>query len=99
MLPSEVLITSDRGHVSAEVADNETARALAVMLPLNIRMQDHLRQEKTGTLPSPLPEGERQRDFSPGTLGLWGDRDFVVYYLEGRVPASIIDPDQRMPVS
>ena len=38
-------------------------------------------------LPSRLPDCERQTDFSIGTLGLWGDRDFVIYYDEGRVPA------------
>ena len=49
-------------------------------------MSDHLRQEKTGDLSSPLPEGSRQRDFSPGTIGLWGSGDFVIYYRGGRVP-------------
>jgi hypothetical protein len=87
MLPISVLITSDRGQLSAELANSAAARALADMLPLNIKMRDHLRQEKTGTLATPLPEGERQTDFGVGTLGLWGDRDFVIYYREGRVPA------------
>jgi hypothetical protein len=87
MHPIKVLITSNRGQLSAELADNEPARALAEMLPLEIAMRDHLRQEKTGTLPSPLPRAERQTNFSVGTLGLWGDRDFVIYYREGRVPA------------
>jgi hypothetical protein len=49
-------------------------------------MRDHLRQEKTGTLPAPLPEVERQRDFATGTLGLWGPDHFVIYYRDGRVP-------------
>jgi hypothetical protein len=87
MLPIEVLITSERGQVRAELADNQAARALAEMLPLEIAMQDHLRQEKTGDLPSALSGGERQTGFSVGTLGLWGHRDFVIYYREGRVPA------------
>ena len=42
------------------------------MLPVTIEMRDHLRQEKTGNLPSPLPEVQRQTEFSAGTLGLWG---------------------------
>jgi hypothetical protein len=87
MLPIEVLITSDRGQVSAELASSEASRALAEMLPLRIAMRDHLRQEKTGHLPSPLPDGERQTNFSAGTLGLWGDRDLVIYHRSGRVPA------------
>ena len=56
------------------------------MLPLTIEMRDHLRQEKTGNLPSPLPELPRQTEFSAGMLGLWGDDDFVIYYRSGRVP-------------
>lgn len=73
-------------HNKSAAAETD-ARALAAMLPLKISMRDHLRQEKTGKLPSPLPEGERQRDFSAGTIGLWGDRDFVIYYRDGRVPS------------
>jgi len=87
MRPIEILITSDRAQVSAKLADNMAARALAEMLPLNIQMRDHLRQEKTGVLPSALPGGDRQAEFSVGTLGLWGDRDFVIYYRAGHVPA------------
>jgi len=56
------------------------------MLPVTVEMRDHLRQEKTGTLPSPLPELQRQTDFSAGTIGLWGDRDFVIYHRNDRVP-------------
>jgi hypothetical protein len=33
-----------------------------------------------------LPEVERQRAFSAGTLGLWDSNDFVIYYRDGRVP-------------
>ena len=49
-------------------------------------MRDHLRQEKTGNLPSPLQEMERQLDFSAGTIGLWSSDHFVIYYRAGRVP-------------
>ena len=56
------------------------------MLPLTIEMRDHLRQEKTGNLPSPLPQIERQLDFSTGTIGLWSSNHFVIYYRDGRVP-------------
>jgi hypothetical protein len=86
MRPMEIVIASDSAQLSAKLADNETARALAAMLPLKIQMRDHLRQEKTGILPSALPGGDRQTEFSVGTLGLWGDRDFVIYYRSGHVP-------------
>ncbi|GLR47651.1 cyclophilin-like fold protein [Sphingomonas astaxanthinifaciens] len=86
MLINEVLISTEQAQFSARLADNASARALATQLPLRLQMRDHLRQEKTGVLPSALPDGERQRDFSVGTLGLWEDRDFVIYYAKGRVP-------------
>ena len=87
MRPMEIVIASESAELSAKLADNEAARALAAMLPLKIQMRDHLRQEKTGVLPSPLPGGDWQTEFSVGALGLWGDRDFVIYYRAGRVPA------------
>ena len=37
-------------------------------------------------LPSALPAVTRWRDFSTGTLGLWGADHFVIYYRTGRVP-------------
>lgn len=86
MSETRISIATDRGQVTAQLADNDAARALVGMLPLTIEMRDHLRQEKTGTLPSALPELPRQTGFSAGTLGLWGDRDFVIYHRNGRVP-------------
>lgn len=81
-----ILISSKWGNVSAEMADNDAARAFAAMLPLTIKMDDHLRQEKTGDLPTALPTAPRQREFSTGTLGLWSTGDFVIYFRDGRVP-------------
>jgi hypothetical protein len=86
MAQDRILITSKWGNVTAELADNAAARALAQRLPLTIEMCDHLRQEKTGNLPAPLPQAGRQVDFAAGTLGLWGPDHFVVYYRGGRVP-------------
>ena len=86
MAQGRIRISSDWGEVTAELAENEAARALARLLPLTIDMGDHLRQEKTGHLPSPLPDQERQRDFSSGMLGLWDFDHFVIYYRGGCVP-------------
>ena len=86
MAQERIQISSEWGNVSAELADNAAARSLIKMLPITIEMDDHLRQEKTGNLPSPLPEVSRQRDFAAGTLGLWGPDHFVIYYRKGRVP-------------
>ena len=86
MAQERILISSDWGTVTAELVDNEAARSLIRMLPVTIDMRDHLRQEKTGNLPSPLPAVTRQLDFSTGTLGLWSSDHFVIYYRDGRVP-------------
>ena len=86
MAHERLLISSDWGNVTAELIDNNATRALLEMLPLIIEMRDHLRQEKTGNLPSPLPTVDRQLDFSTGTLGLWNSNHFVIYYRYGRVP-------------
>ena len=86
MAQERIMISSNWGKVTAELVDNNATRSLVEMLPLTIEMRDHLRQEKTGNLPSPLPAVERQLDFSTGTLGLWSSNHFVIYYRDGRVP-------------
>ena len=86
MAQTGIVISSDWGKVTAELVDNEATRALVSMLPVTIAMRDHLRQEKTGDLPSPLPYVARQTPFAKGTLGLWSADHFVIYYREGRVP-------------
>jgi hypothetical protein len=82
-----IRLSSDRGDVVAELADNAATPRLVQMLPLSIPMRDHLRQEKTGRLPESLPAADRQLDFAAGTLGVWGAGDFVIYYRSGRVPS------------
>jgi hypothetical protein len=86
MAQERIRISSDWGSVTAELFETDATRSLVRMLPLTIEMRDHLRQEKTGNLPSPLPAVERQLDFSTGTLGLWSSNHFVIYYRDGRVP-------------
>ena len=86
MAQERIRISSSWGNVTAELADNAAARSLIQMLPITIDMRDHMRQEKTGNLPSPLPEVPRQLNFAVGTLGLWGPDHFVIYYRNGRVP-------------
>jgi|SRR5271165_158172 len=86
MAQERILISTNWGNITAELTDNAAVRSLIQMLPITIDMRDHLRQEKTGNLPSPLPEIARQRDFAAGTLGLWGPDHFVIYYSSGRVP-------------
>ena len=96
MAQERITISSEWGKVTAELVDNAATRALVRMLPLTVQMRDHLRQEKTGNLPGPLPEIERKLDFSTGTLGLWDADHFVIYYRSGRVPRPGIIPLGRV---
>lgn len=86
MAQERITISSEWGKVSAVLADNEAAKSLRGQLPLTIDMRDHLRQEKTGHLPSALPEIKRQVAFEKGTLGLWSSNHIVIYYRDGQVP-------------
>src|SRR3954467_14578747 len=83
MAQERIRISSDWGNVTAELTDNAATRSLVQLLPITVAMRDHLRQEKTGNLPSPLPEVSRQQDFATGTLGLWGPDHLVIYYRNG----------------
>ena len=86
MAQDRIKISSEWGSITAELVDNAATKALLGLLPLTIPMTDHLRQEKTGSLPAGLPSAPRQRAFRNGTIGLWGPDHFVVYYREGQVP-------------
>jgi len=86
MAQDRIRIASSWGEVTAEIADTDAGAALMDMLPLTIEMRDHLRQEKTGFLPKDVPTGERQGQFRTGTLGLWSNNHFVIYYRDGSVP-------------
>ena len=81
-----IVISSEWGRIHAELLDNDATRALVRMLPVTIAVRDHLRQEKTGDLPAPLPSVSRQTAFAKGTLGLWSADRFVIYYKDGHVP-------------
>lgn len=58
--------------VTATLNDSEAARDLVAMLPLSIRMRDHLGREKTGRLPGPLSERTKgSPTYESGDLGYW----------------------------
>lgn len=78
MAQERIKISSEWGSVTAELVDNAASKALLGMLPLTIAMTDHLRQEKTESLPAGLPAAARQRAFRNGTIGLGGPVHFVV---------------------
>jgi hypothetical protein len=68
--------------VTATLNSSEAARDLVAMLPLSIRMRDHLRREKTGPIPGPLSERtEGSPNYQSGDLGYWRPGgNFVIFY-------------------
>ncbi|UZK67763.1 cyclophilin-like fold protein [Sphingomonas sp. M1-B02] len=69
-----ILISSDRGMLTAELADNDAAQALVRMLPITIEMRDHLRREKTGNLPFALARDAAESGFFDRNGGAVGER-------------------------
>ena len=68
--------------VSARLNGSAAARDLAAMLPVSIRMRDHMRREKTGPIPGPLSERTAGvSTYELGDLGYWRPGgNFVIFY-------------------
>jgi hypothetical protein len=68
--------------VTATLNNSEAARDLVAMLPLSIRMDDHMRREKTGPVPARLSERTSgSLTYAKGDLGYWRPGgNFVIYY-------------------
>jgi hypothetical protein len=68
--------------VTAMLDSSDAACDFVAMLPLSIRMRDHLRREKTGPIPGPLSERTGgSPNYQPGDLGYWRPGgNFVVFY-------------------
>ena len=69
--------------LSATLADNSSARALAALLrkgPLTLELHDYGEFEKVGPLPQSLPTNDEPIDTDSGDLILYQGRNFVLYY-------------------
>jgi hypothetical protein len=66
----------------ATLNDSAAARDFAAMLPLSIRMRDHMEREKTGPVPGPLSERTAATpNYQSGDLGYWRPGgNFVIFY-------------------
>lgn len=67
---------------TATLNGSEAARDLVAMLPVSIRMRDHLRREKTGPLPGPLADRTAgSPTYQSGDLGYWRPGgNLVIFY-------------------
>lgn len=76
-------ITVGDNLLSAELADNSSAAALASLLmdgDITINMSDYGNFEKVGDLGTELPRNDEQITTEPGDLILYQGRSFVIYY-------------------
>lgn len=86
-----IRIRTNGETVTATLNDSAAARDLWRMLPLTLRMDDHLRREKTGVLPGRLSgESGGSPTYALADLGYWPPRgSFVIFYRQDgmRIPS------------
>ncbi len=86
-----VRITIDNTSIEATLADSDTARDFASLLPLTLSMNDLFRREKFAALPRAISEqGKRTHDYAVGTIGYWPPGpDLTIFYRHDgeRIPA------------
>jgi hypothetical protein len=79
---SRMWITVGERRFAVTLADNETARAFAAMLPLTMDMPDLNGNEKHADLPRSLPtNATRPGTIRNGDLMLYGSSTVVIFYL------------------
>ena len=68
--------------VTATLNDSAAARDLVALLPVSIRMRDHLNREKTGRIPGPLSDRTPgSATYNASDLGYWRPGgNFVIFY-------------------
>lgn len=76
-------IAVNKTVLTAALADNSSARALAELLadgPLSVEMRDYNRMEKVGPLGADLPTNDEWIDAQAGDLILYQGNQLVIYY-------------------
>ncbi|MGV6475937.1 cyclophilin-like fold protein [Azotobacter vinelandii] len=76
-----IRITVGSAVINATLADNETAKDFASLLPLDLTMSDHLEREKTALLPRAISTaGPRSNTYKVGDVILWSPRPSVAIF-------------------
>jgi hypothetical protein len=87
---TRVRITIGGKSIEATLADSETARDFASLLPIMLPMNDLFRREKFAHLPRAISEqGKRTHDYAVGTIGYWPPGpDVAIFYRQDgeRIP-------------
>jgi len=78
----KIRIQTANKQIIATLANNETARDFASVLPLKVSMNDLLGREKYGDLAKALSEkGPGQSRYEAGYISYWSpDHQFAIYY-------------------
>lgn len=81
MKDSKIKITVNSHTFTATLADNKSAQAFKEMLPLTLKMADHLNNEKhTDLSKGLLTNSYNPRTIQNGDLMLFGSRTLVLFY-------------------
>lgn len=81
MEKTEIKIKVNSQTFTATLADNKSAQAFKEMLPLTLKMADHLRNEKHTDLSKSLPtNSSNPGTIQNGDLMLFGSRTLVLFY-------------------
>jgi hypothetical protein len=76
-----IRIAVDDKAITATLADNETARDFASLLPLTLTMSDLFGREKTAQLPRAISTtGPRSHTYEVGDVILWSPRPSVAIF-------------------
>lgn len=74
-------VTIGTHRFAIDLADTQAAAELRALLPLELPMQDHLRNEKHADLPHALSRSDsRPGRIEAGDLMLWEGKTLVVFY-------------------
>lgn len=80
-MSNTVKLTTHKQSFDIQLENNATARKFAELLPLELTMQDHLRNEKFAALPTPLPANDSKiGNIQAGDVLLYQGDTLVVFY-------------------
>lgn len=81
MEKTKITIKVNSQTFTATLENNKSAQAFKLMLPLTLKMTDHLRNEKHTDLARSLPtNSSHPRTIQNGDLMLFGSRTLVLFY-------------------
>jgi hypothetical protein len=78
---NQMIVNVGQETFTATLADNATATAFKVMLPLKLKMKDVNANEKVSSIPAKLPTHDANpKRLEAGDLMIWTSRSVVLFY-------------------